>query len=105
MNALPNPFYLVTTAHPSGTYTPERIVSDLGRAETIADIASGQLDNVIQVIECDVAAGTSRDVTPEIAREVMTIWADEGEPLDAWQRDFVEQLVSIAAADAFVRAA
>jgi len=105
MTPLPNPFYLVTVAHRAGAYTPERNLTDIGRAETIDDIATGQFEGVVQVIECDIAAGTSRDVTNEIAREVMTRWAIDGEPLTCDQIDFVEQCVSIGAANAFARVA
>lgn len=101
----PNPIYLIIVAHKSGAYVPERNVSDLGRAETIADIAAGQVENVVSVIEVNIADLTSRDVTSDIAREVMTLWANDGEPLTDWQRDFVEQLVSIEAANSFRRAA
>lgn len=104
MTTTPNPIYLVTVAHKSGAYIPERNVCDLGRAETIADIAAGHIEGVESVIEVNTADLTSRDVTYEIAREVMTLWADEGEPLTAWQRDFVEQLVSIPAANSFQKA-
>lgn len=70
--------------------------TDEDRATVVHDIATGQYEDLVSVVNSN-----GDDVTKEIAREVMTVWADRGEPLSAWQRDFVEQLVSIEAANAF----
>lgn len=101
------PIYFVTTDHPAGALIPERDVVFLDRKNTVADIAAGQryYEKVCQVIEVNLGAGTSRDVTREIAREVMHVWANEGDFLYDWQRDFVEMFVSPQAANSFRRAA
>lgn len=97
--------YLVTVAHKGGNYLPERDVSDLDRATTVKDIATGQIEDLVQVIEVNVAEHTSRDVTEDIARDVMNVWANEAEPLADWQYQFVQQHVSVQAALSFRRAA
>ena len=105
MSATNQPIYLVTCAHPDGAYMPERDVSDLDRATTVRDIATFQFENVARVLECDPVSGTCRDVTEAIAREVMTIWANEAEPLSLWQYQFVQMHVGVQAAQSFRRAA
>jgi hypothetical protein len=97
--------YLCSVAHQSGDYLPERDVADLDRASTIKDIATGQIDDLVQVIECNPVEGTCRDVTGDIARDVVNVWANEAEPLRDWQYTFVEMFVSKQAADSFRRAA
>jgi transcriptional regulator NrdR family protein len=97
--------YFCTVATNSGDVVQERSVSDLDRASTVKDIAAGQIEDLVQVIECNVVEGTSRDVTSDIARDVMNIWANEAEPLADWQYVFVEMFVSKQAADSFRRAA
>jgi hypothetical protein len=97
--------YLVVVAHKDGAYLPERKLSDLDRATVIKDIADGQYEGLTQVIEFNPAEGICRDVTEDIAREVMTLWARQGEPLRNWQYEFVELHVSMQAAQSFRRAA
>lgn len=58
--------YLVLCSHKDGAFLPERAAADLDRATTVKDIADGQFDNVIQVLECNPVEGTCRDVTDEI---------------------------------------
>lgn len=97
--------YIVVVAHQGGDYLPERNVSDLDRKATVKDIADGQYEGVRQVIELNPVEHTSRDVTEDIARDVMTVWANEAEPLLDWQFEFVEQHVGFQAANSFRRAA
>ena len=88
-----------------GGYLPERNLSDLDRATTVRDIAHGQYEDVVQVLECNPAEGICRDVTEDICGEVCDLWADDGEPLTAWQYEFVEFARGTAAANYFARAA
>jgi hypothetical protein len=97
--------YIVICASESGPYVRERDVSDMGRKTTVADIASGQIEDVVQVLECNPVEHLCSDVTKDIAKDVMTVWAREAQPLRDWQFDFVEQLVSMQAAASFLRAA
>lgn len=75
----------------------------MDRAATVAWIASGELTSIAHVIAFDLANRSCRDATSEIAREVMTAFADDGEPLSDWQYAFVELHVGIVAANAFGR--
>jgi hypothetical protein len=97
--------YLVTLAHLGGDFMPERNVSDLDRASTVNDIANGQLEGLVSVLECNPAEGICHDVTEDIAQEVMTIWSNEGETLHDWQVEFIEVHVGLHAAASFKRAA
>ena len=89
--------YLVLVAHPGGAYMPERNETDLDRATTVKDIATAQLEGVTQVLECNPVEGTCRDVTEDIARDVMQVWADQAEPLAYWQRVFLESHIGVQA--------
>lgn len=97
--------YIVVCSHKGDSYLPERDVADTDRKTTVADIASGELSDVIQIIEFNPAEHSSRDVTEDIAWEVSAIWREGGEPLSDWRRDFVEQHCGMVAARAFPRAA
>ncbi len=97
--------YLVICHSNGAQYVAERDTSDFDRATTIKHIAEGQIENLVQVIELNPAEHTSRDVTEDIAREVMTIWAHQGEPLTFNQYSFVEFHVGTRAARSFLRVA
>lgn len=106
--SIPSPAYLVICAHRTGSYLPERNnLIDLTRSQTVADIAGGEIAtrDIIQVIEFNLNAGTSRDVTRDFALEVMTAWAERGEPLTEDEYEFVDMFVSTQAANSFRRAA
>ena len=97
--------YIVLVAHRSGEYLPEQNVSSLDRATVVKDVADGQYEDLIQVIELNPVEGTCRDVTEDIAWEVSALWSRDGEPLSDWQRDFIEQTIGLEAARSFPRAA
>ena len=67
--------YIVLVAHRSGEYLPEQNVSSLDRATVVKDIADGQYEDLIQVIELNPVEGTCRDVTEDIAWEVSARWS------------------------------
>lgn len=71
------------------------------RHATVQWIASGEFEGVSKVIAFDLDNGTCRDATREIAAEVMTRWATNGEPLKSWQVEFIEFHVSMQAARSF----
>lgn len=75
----------------------------LDRFNAIKWIAGGEFKGVSKIVAFDLANGTCRDATEELARDVMTRWAHEGEPLADWQYDFVEQHVGVNAARTFAR--
>lgn len=79
-------------------YIAERNLCDTGWDATVQDIANGQFEDVSSVIHASMGV----DVLDILAREVMTIWANRGEPLTDWQRKFIEFNVSIKAANRFM---
>lgn len=95
------PLYLVLCGQHIDEYAPERDVKDMDRAGTVRDIAEGQFENLTRVLEI----GTGADVTADFAKEVMTVWAERGEPLSYSQYEFVELHVGTRAARSFLRAA
>lgn len=99
------PAYLVVSQIGASAYVPEVNVPEMDRRIVVRDIAKRQYVAVSQVLELNVTAGTCRDVFDEVAREVMTFWADEGQPLESWQYEFVEMNISIQAARSFQRVA
>lgn len=84
-------------------YLPERRLIDTSWEATVGDIASGQFEDVSSIIHTGMPGRA--DVLEILAREVMTIWADRGEPLTDWQRKFIEENVSVRVANSFPRAA
>lgn len=77
----------------------------MDRAATVDWIARGELTSIGQVIGIDLAHGSCRDATVEIAREVMTRWGDDGEALSDWQIEFIEFHLGIGVAVGFGRRA
>ena len=88
---------IVITGTGEHQWIAERKLSYSHWDKTAQDIADGQLTDVSSVIQ----ASTGQDVLPQIARDVMTIWANRGEGLAGWERDFIEQNVSVQAANKF----
>lgn len=97
--------YLVIVGHSGGDYLPEQNVADLDRGSVVSLIASGEYEDLKQVLECNPAEGICRDVTEDICNEVCDRFADNGEPLTSWQYEFVEFTRGTAAANSFARAA
>lgn len=92
---------IVICAHPAGEYLPERDLKDCGWDETVKDIAEDQFGPVTQVIQ----ASTGADVLPQIAKQIADIWAERGDPLSGWQRDFIELNLGVSVANKFMQAA
>lgn len=89
--ALKNDFYtIVTNYRHGGLGTEGRIAEELDRQQTVQDIAEGMVSNVQAVIHCNVAEGTCKDVSPEIAREVADYASSNDEPITPDTRDFIE---------------
>ena len=97
--------YVVIVAHESGDFLPEQNVSEMDRKTVVRDIANGQHKELTQVLGCNPVEGICRDCTEDLAWEVSALWSEYGEPLDDWQRDFIEQTIGLEAANAFPRAA
>ena len=69
-------------------YWAERDDTDDTKGATIFDIATGQLENVLRVVEVDLDEGKSADVTEDIALEVIAVLDDV--PRGAGLVDFLE---------------
>lgn len=74
------------------------------REQAISLIVDGDVDlkSFHSVIAYDVESHWSDDVTDSIVTAVVNKWADQGEPLSANQRDFVERFVGVQFANQFV---
>lgn len=97
--------YIVLCAARNGcTYLPERKLSDLDFKTTVSDIATGQIEDMVQVLEINPVEHTCSDVTEEVALAVVSYWADEREPLTHSQYAFVERYAGVRTALHFGRA-
>jgi hypothetical protein len=89
---LPGPpdatLHMVIARHRQGAYAAERDVDDLGLEATIADIMSGQVEDVERIIAFNPAECWSRDATEDIAIEIANR-VGQG-PIRASVRDFIE---------------
>lgn len=97
--------YLVICSDKGEHYVAERELSEMDSGTTLKDIAAGEWTNLSRVLVFNPVEHICSDVTEEFARAVMNLWASNGEPLSDWQRDFIEQHVSIQAANSFRSAA
>jgi hypothetical protein len=84
--------YIVAVRHDGGNYIPERGVADMDRKTTVADIASGELEDVAQVFEFNPVEHICSDVTADILREAAfsILQNNDYDDLTGWQRDFVD---------------
>lgn len=67
---------------------PERESEDTGKRTTILNIATGQLENIVRVLEVNLEDRTADDVTEDIALEVIEVLEDM--PRSQSLRDFLE---------------
>lgn len=72
--------YFVLARFSGGDAWVERDVERVNLADTIDDIRTGQIANVIQVIEVNIAEIISRDVTEDVMKAAGK-WIDESPPL------------------------
>ena len=60
------------------------------KATVIRDISDGQYSNPVRVVAFNTAEGWSRDVTEDIAREILDLAQRRAEPLSKAAQAFVE---------------
>lgn len=95
-------------------FAAERDVADMTREGVIADILAGtftrrpnadhvQVSTLLAVFECDMRTGAACNVTAEIASDVRDTWADAGEELADWQKNFIADHLGAAALARFER--
>jgi hypothetical protein len=83
--------YFVLCEYGTGLAWAERDASRVNLADTVTDIHSGELANVKQVIEINIAEVISRDVTEDVLKAAGR-WTEDAPPLtgqDAidWRHD------------------
>ena len=100
MSATSQFFVLVDYGPKLGRSWIERDDARCDWTSTIEDIATGQIENMIEVRRAEDWA----DVTEEVARAVADRWAHDGEPLSYERYSFVEQMLGTRAARGFLRA-
>ena len=59
----------------------------------VDDLLTGQFNNPVRVVAFNTSEGWSRDVSEDVAREVVRRVAESGRPLAASSRQFVEAYV------------
>ena len=69
------------------------------RAQVIADIAQGQIENVIQVLEIVEDEGSCRDVTEDIACDVRDLLGKENNGVRGALRDWIDHWCGPSTAD------
>ena len=69
------------------------------RTQVIADIAQGQLENVIQVLEIVEDEGSCRDVTEDIACEVRDFLSGQNNGVRGALRDWIDHWCGPSTAD------
>jgi len=69
------------------------------RRQVIEDIAQGQIENVIQVLEIVEDEGSCRDVTEDIAGEVRDFLSSENNGVRGALRDWIDQWCGPSTAD------
>jgi hypothetical protein len=69
------------------------------RSQVIADIAQGQLENVIQVLEIVEDEGSCRDVTEDIACDVRDLLSRENNGVRGALRDWIDHWCGPSTAD------
>jgi hypothetical protein len=97
-----------TSLVPNFDVTVHIVLDDFGKAgrayretdeaqasfETVVDdLLTGQFSNPVRVVAFNTAEGWSRDVSEDVAREVMRRVVEQGRSLAASSRQFVESYV------------
>jgi hypothetical protein len=68
---LDHQLHTVVCRHQNGWYAAERLLEDMGRAATIRDIVSGEMEHVTRVICWNAVEGIAHDVTSDVAIEIV----------------------------------
>ena len=90
-------FFAILCRNARADFFAERSLPDTtSRAETIADILTGQVEDVQRVIEFNPVEGTARDVSEDIAREVAGLLTEPVGRRDL--RDFLEEQLGVGTA-------
>jgi uncharacterized protein YabE (DUF348 family) len=67
--------------------------TEADRVKVIEDISNGQYNKPVRVVSFNTAEGWSRDVTEDIAREILDQALRKGEQLSAAAQEFLERVL------------
>lgn len=84
-----NTIYFVLCRFKSGLVWAERDPANMSRRDTIADIMTGDLENIVTILECNPVEHVCSDVTEDVLREagvLLGIGMDGQDKID-WQND------------------
>lgn len=88
-----NMIYFVLYRYKSGLAWAERDPANMSRRDTIADIMTGDLENIVTILECNPVEHVCSDVTEDVLREagvLLGIGMDaplSGQDRVDWQND------------------
>ena len=77
----------------AGRVYRETAEEDTTLGSVVDDLLTGQFNNPVRVVAFNTAEGWSRDVSEDVAREVVRRVSESGRPLAASSRKFVETYV------------
>jgi hypothetical protein len=85
--------YLVLDEFEKCRVYPEADEADANRGKVIEDISTGQYNRPVRIVSFNTAEGWSRDVTEEIAHEIIDRALRAGEQLTRAAQEFVERML------------
>jgi len=83
-------FTILCRAHNGDIYSAERTLGATDRAAVVKDIADGQVEDVLAVLEFNPAEGWSKDASADIALDVLRYCLTEDGEIAGICLDFVE---------------
>ena len=94
-----DPLYFCECSFRTGTAFIETDRLTNSRRGVVQDIASGQIENVVRVLEVFEDEGSCRDVTEDIAREVCEAIEDQRDGCPSILRDWIDEWCGVSTAD------
>lgn len=92
-------FVLADYGHRGHHAFPETDIARNSLRQVIVDIATGEISRPIQILECNAAENTCRDVTSDIAHEVHARLSDGASGCPDHLRDFIDDNLNAGDAD------
>ena len=91
--------YFVLAHSQAGHAFVETDIARNSLRQVIVDIANGEISRPVQILECNAAENTCRDVTSDIAQEVRARLSDGGSGCPDHLRDFIDDNLNAGDAD------
>lgn len=82
--------YFIEARFHTGCAFVERASNDMTYAETLRDIATGQVSDVVRVIEVNPTEFSSRDISEDLALDIIRNLSRDGDPVRPFLRPFLE---------------